>query len=461
MAIPYALYTLFEGTADFQLWSDGSVTNGSWLKPGSGIQFPDTTQLVSTSGLITSGQTGIFATLNNPNIFTQQNIFNNGIQISDGTYIYDSEHASKINVHLGQMFINGVATPQIDLGNNLLTDYTSNLTLSIDWKNRALYDTARNGIFNYYNLNALSFSGTIFYPITGFPSGKAVNIFPAIVLSNPNFASTGTPSQYSPALVFSGNAWASGLTFTGSQMNLGRLYLLPQSGVKSSSNLIYDYVIATGANGLITYTTGFQVSSNPNSGLQVYGNIYQSGNPVIALYNGNLVTSGNNQVLYGGTGIQISSSGNAISVSTYFNNQFNSGLQANTVCTNSFTYTNIISGNVGPGTWLMLANANVSTSAGGENVAFRAWAKVFSGSGAFCAAEAGCGALGAGISGLIALDLSAIVTTTASSTPIALAVAASIGNTQVLSAPTDTVAGGITNNPYSGSATYINMVRLY
>src|SRR5271155_3344592 len=101
----FVLQSFFEGQSDFNLYSDGSVSFGSWIKPTSGVQFFDNSQLTSASNI---------AFINASNIFSQANTFNNLIQFSD---------SSEIN-------------------NSQLTDGSS--FISVDWGNRLLKNTSLN-----------------------------------------------------------------------------------------------------------------------------------------------------------------------------------------------------------------------------------------------------------------------------------------------------------------------------
>ena len=114
----------------------------------------------------------------------------------------------------------------------------------------------------------------------------------------------------------------------------------------------------------------------------------------------------------------------------------------------------MLSGNVGAGTWLVLANATArgNTNATGVNIS----AKLWSGAGAFFSTQASMYMTGAASSGFAALPMHGIITTSAASTPIALSCATPSVGVCILSAPTN----NLSTIP-SGTATYLNMVRLY
>lgn len=156
-----------------------------------------------------------------------------------------------------------------------------------------------------------------------------------------------------------------------------------------------------------------------------------------------------------GTGLFISGSLSNLQVNTYFGQKFMTGLQLTSAIPSVNTYVNILSGNVGPGTWMTFSQASVRTKPASTGVTVTA--KLWSGAGAFFALENSCLITGLGTSGHTSLSMNGLITTITPSTPITLSCASNVNNCQVVPAPTTNLTAGIP----SGVSTYIHMVRLY
>lgn len=153
-----------------------------------------------------------------------------------------------------------------------------------------------------------------------------------------------------------------------------------------------------------------------------------------------------------GSGMIILGDANTLTLHTTHGIQFNSGLQANINILTANTYSGILSGDIGPGTWLVSA---ALLARGTGNASIRMTAKVWSGIGAFLSSECSTAALGVNVTGFVNLDLGGIITTTAASTPLVLSAAVVSPTGVVLGAPIDNAVGIPT-----GTATYIQAVRL-
>lgn len=129
---------------------------------------------------------------------------------------------------------------------------------------------------NYY----FTGSGAHYYVLTGL----AQNPLPSIVLGNTTLATTGVPTQESPSIVFSGQGWVSGSpTDFGSQLSTWRVYGKPLSGAILSSELRIDAALNTGISGQVTYFNVVTLNTTGNSGVNINGNGYLSGNRILTV----------------------------------------------------------------------------------------------------------------------------------------------------------------------------------
>ena len=242
------------------------------------------------------------------------------------------------------------------------------------------------------------------------------------------------------------NIWYVDLGINGSQYNSQYVGNSGDGYVYSSGNDFYIGNVSANRNlyffvGNTAYSGSMAAATINKSGTFINtGNLYVSGSPVITQA----------QI---GTGLQIISTGNNIGISTYFNNQFLTGLQLRTLIPTLNTYTNILSGNIGPGTWLINCNSLIQTPPHFVNVTIKLW----SGIGAFFAEEISIPTGSATISGYGTVSLNGIITNPAVSMPLVLSCAGTTGNLAALPAPIDNLTAGIP----SGVSTYINAIRLY
>lgn len=161
--------------------------------------------------------------------------------------------------------------------------------------------------------------------------------------------------------------------------------------------------------------------------------------------------------LSAGSGINISGDSNGLAINTFLGNQLIATMQNNFVMVSGSTYYNLVSGNVGPGTWLTIAQVNFRTTSNASQ-ATRITAELWNGNtgvGIYSAAETSVSTSGQSSSGFAPVDMTAIVNLTAASNTMTLRAASTQGNTHVLAVPSDFATGIL-----SGVSTYIHMVRL-
>lgn len=153
-----------------------------------------------------------------------------------------------------------------------------------------------------------------------------------------------------------------------------------------------------------------------------------------------------------GSGIKILGDANTLTVHTLFGNQFNSGLQANITLAAANSFSGILSGDIGPGTWLVMCGATIRSTG---NSAMKITAKVWSGVGAFFSSEGAAAAMGANLTGFVNLDLGGLLVNNLASMPLVLSIASTFAGAVVLPVPQDNSAG-ITN----GTSTFLQAVRI-
>jgi hypothetical protein len=157
-------------------------------------------------------------------------------------------------------------------GNFITTGQTGNFQPALGFT--PLNKAGDSSTGNYY----FSGSGQSYHLVTGLGTGT----FPSVILGNTTLCTTGVPVQSSSALVFSGQAWVSGsATNTGTQSSTWRIYERTYSGTSISSELRFDASLSTGVSGSVNYYNVLSLNTTGNSGLNIQGNAYLSGNRVL------------------------------------------------------------------------------------------------------------------------------------------------------------------------------------
>lgn len=210
------------------------------------------------------------------------------------------------------------------------------------------------------------------------------------------------------------------------------------------SSLILSGTVLSPANIVLTGATGNYVDSAINLGAG-------SG-----LYNSKVAPTLEFKSLSAGSGLFITGNASGLTITSYVGQNVVTGLGANVAMTNANQYYQALSNTVGAGTWFCSVSAQVMSPA---NLSFSITARIgsgISGSTFYDACEHSCPAMGAGVSGQLAMSLQGLITLTGASNAIVLGLASTTTGCIIAALPqhnNTSIANNIT--------TEIEMFRLF
>jgi hypothetical protein len=414
----------------------------------------------NTGAFITTGQTGAFApAAGTGNFITtgQTGVF--ALAAGTGAFITTGQTGA-FQAALGFTPLNKVgdtSTGNYTLGNVFANNYGEGIKTVTGQYSLVLTDGAI--LFSGNNL-----TGTL--PSASTVSGYSFiikNIFGSLVLSGTQAidGSSGISISLNKAVsvVSDGTVWwvssepSTGL-LTGvfaQSSQTGSFITTAQTGAFAPAAGTGTFITTgqTGVFALSSNTGAFITTGQTGAYLTGVGNLGAGSGVFSSIAN----NAGQLRSLVTGSGMIILGDANTLTLHTQMGNQFNSGLQANITLAVANSYSGIVSGNVGPGTWLVTAMLNARSTG---NSAMRVTAKLWSGLGAFAAGEEDAVAGGANVTGHVCVTLTNIFTTTLASTPLVLSAASTFAGTVVLTGVQDNGLG----TDRVGACTQIAAVRI-
>jgi hypothetical protein len=334
-----------------------------------------------------------------------------------------------------------------------------------------------------------SSAGLSYMFTSGITSGvtKQFIAFPALLGSNPNVIATlendyvdtivpfqvsgantsGFYAVFANAVNFTGytlNVFAATTTMTGTVASIttnNNTYITSGFATVTGSTNVYNPNFIAGTGGISLQLSGGNsvIISDTTS----YGTV-GTGLPV---YSG--VSGTNSQMFYStaaSTGIRVTATQGVQTFSTFLGTQFTTGLQTNVKFTGSGFYFDLLSGTVGPGTYLALFNSMFATP---SNANVRIVVKYWNGTNttgiwgmtegftsSYTTGVVGGAVAGVSTSGFIESDFNSIITLPAASNIVGMSAAASATGCFALSGLLDYTTGASI-----GSCTSIQLLKLY